>query len=80
MEGQVVFSINNNGGVLEHLFRVFLFDEKWAVRTNIVVWEGRVSKGVNEEMTSTAMPPVRATKLLTRGATLKADTVTLLAS
>ena len=56
------------------------FDEKWAVRTNIIVWEGRVSKGVNEEMTSTAMPPVRATKPFTRGATLKMDMVSLLAS
>ena len=61
-------------------FVCFWFDKKWAVRTNIVVWEGRASKGVNEEMTSTAMPPVRATKPLTRGATLKTDTVSLLAS
>ena len=61
-------------------FACLWVDEKWAVRTDTVVWEGRVSKGVNEEMTSTAVPSVRATKSLTRGATLKTDTVALLAS
>ena len=30
MEGQVVFSINNDGGVLEHSFRVFLVRRKVA--------------------------------------------------
>ena len=63
---------------------------------NIIVLEGMMSKGsevtlgagrgcmmkqgVNEKMMSTAMPLVRATKPLMRGATLKMDTGLLLAS
>ena len=56
----------------------FQVDGTKAVRTNIVAVEGRVSKGVNEGVTSTVMPLVRTRKLLMRAAALLTRVVRLL--